>query len=170
VLGLRGAKGGLDDLDFEILELLSRDGRAKFKDMAKALRVDERKISRRIERLVKIGVIKKFTIEIDWGKFGLNTMAYICTRTAAAPDVKNRLIKFFMEEPRVLRADSTIGAYEYVLQAVAIDPQDLREGIGSPLEPLTAGLSTSIISSSIKQADQASLLRAIKAKRRGRIG
>ena len=167
---MRRARGELDDLDFEILELLSRDGRAKFKDMAKALRVDERKVSRRIDRLVRIGVIKKFTIEIDWGKFGLNTMAYICTRTAAAPDVKNKLIKFFMEEPKVLRADSTIGAYEYVIQTVAIDPRDLRESIGSPLEPLTAGLSTSVISSSIKRADQASLLRAIKSQKRGRVG
>ncbi|MEM2226986.1 MAG: Lrp/AsnC family transcriptional regulator [Candidatus Bathyarchaeia archaeon] len=158
------AKGELDELDFEILEALVRNGRAKFKEIAKALRVDERKVSRRVDRLVRIGVIKKFAAEIDWSKLGLNTMAYICTRTGVVPDVKNKLLKFFQEEPRILCADSTIGAYEYVIQAVAADPQDLRESIGSQLEPLTAGLSTSIVSRNIKPVDQVALLRSAKAK------
>ncbi|MEM3575214.1 MAG: Lrp/AsnC family transcriptional regulator [Candidatus Bathyarchaeia archaeon] len=161
------ARGELDDLDFEILEALARNGRAKFKEIAKALRVDERKVSRRVDRLLRIGVIKKFAIEIDWSKLGLNTTAYICTRTAVVPNVKDKLVRFFQEEPKILCADSTIGAYEYVIQAVAADPQDLREGIGSPLEPLTAGLSTSIISKSIKPVDQIALLRSVKAKRKG---
>ncbi|MEM2082375.1 MAG: Lrp/AsnC family transcriptional regulator [Candidatus Bathyarchaeia archaeon] len=158
------ARGELDDLDFEILEALARNGRAKFKEIAKALRVDERKVSRRVDRLLRIGVIKKFAVEIDWSKLGLSTMAYICTRTAVVPNVKDKLVRFFQEEPRIICADSTIGAYEYVIQAVAADPQDLRESIGSPLEPLTAGLSTSIASKNIKPVDQVSLLRSAKAK------
>jgi len=155
---------GLDDLDFEILEALVRNGRAKFKEMAKALHVDERKVSRRVDRLIRIGVIKGFTAEIDWSKLGLDTMAYICTRTAVAPDVKDRLLGFFEREPRVLCADSTIGAYEYVIQAVSADLRDLRENVGSPLEPLTAGLSTSIISKSIKPIDPIPLLRMAKGR------
>ncbi len=158
------ARGALDDLDFGILEALAINGRAKFKEVAKALGVDERKVSRRVDRLAKLGVIKRFTVEIDWSKLGLNTMAYICTRTSAVPNVKDKLVRFFQEEPRVLCADSTIGAYEYVIQAVAVDPHDLRESVGSPLEPLTAGLATSIASKSIKPADQIALLRMAKAK------
>jgi len=161
------ARGELDDLDFEILEALARNGRAKFKEIAKALGVDERKVSRRVDRLARIGVIKRFAVEIDWGKLGLNTMAYICTRTAALPDVKDRLIRFFQEEPRILCADSTIGAYEYVVQAVAANPKDLRESVGSPLEPLTAGISTSIASRSIKPVDQIALLRMARARLKG---
>ncbi|MEM1525091.1 MAG: Lrp/AsnC family transcriptional regulator [Nitrososphaerales archaeon] len=149
----------LDDLDFKILEALIDDGRIKFKHLAKALHTDERKISRRINKLVKMGIIKKFTIEIDWKKLGLNMVAYVCTRTTVDEVVRKKLFDFFNEEPRIVHVNSTVGAYEYVLKAMCIDLQDFRERVATPLEPLTAGLSTSVVSGSIKSLNYKPLLR-----------
>ncbi|MEM2338895.1 MAG: winged helix-turn-helix transcriptional regulator, partial [Nitrososphaerales archaeon] len=92
----------LDDLDFKILEALIDDGRIKFKHLAKALHTDERKISRRINKLVKMGIIKKFTIEIDWKKLGLNMVAYVCTRTTVDEVVRKKPFGFFNEEQRIV--------------------------------------------------------------------
>jgi len=153
----------LDNLDFRILEALMDDGRIKFKHLAKQVHSDERKISRRVDRLIKMGIIKKFTVEIDWNKLGLNTEAYVGTRTAVDADVRKKLFNFFETEPRIIRVDSTVGAYEYLFHTISIDLHDFRDKIGTPLEPLTAGLSSSIISKNIKPPNYKSLFKIVKS-------
>jgi Lrp/AsnC family leucine-responsive transcriptional regulator len=149
----------LDTLDFKILEALLDEGRIKFKDLAKTVNIDERMISRRVDRLVKGGVIRKFTCEIDWSRLGFGMQAYVCTRTGVGEDLIKRLFEFFDSHPRIVRVDSTVGAYEYVFYTICRDLQDFRSRIGTPLEPLTAGLSTSIISHHIKPLDYKPLLK-----------
>jgi len=149
----------MDEIDLRILEALVDDGRITFKELAKKFGIDERMVSRRVERLVKEGVISRFTVDIDWSKLGFEMQAYVSTRTAVGEDLKNRLFEFFDTDPRIIRVDSTVGAYEYVLYAICRDLQDFRSKIGTPLEPLTAGLSTSIVSHHIKPLDYKPLLR-----------
>jgi len=151
----------LDPLDLKILEALLDEGRIKFKDLAKALNLDERMISRRVDRLVKGGIIRKFTLEIDWSRLGFGMQAYVCTRTAVGEGLRKRLFEFFNSHPRIARVDSTVGAYEYILYTICRDLQDFRSRIGTPLEPLTAGLSTSIISHHIKPLDYKPLLKVV---------
>jgi Lrp/AsnC family leucine-responsive transcriptional regulator len=152
-------KNRLNPLDFKILEVLLDAGRIKFKDLAKAVDIDERMISRRVDRLVKDGVIRKFTLEIDWSRLGFGMQAYVCTRTAVGEDLRKRLFEFFHSHPRIISVDSTVGAYEYILYTICRDLQDFRSRVGTPLEPLTAGLSTSIISDQIKPLDYKPLLK-----------
>ena len=153
----------LDKLDFRILEALMDVSRIKFKHLAKEIHSDERKISRRVDRLIKMGIIKKFTVEIDWSKLGLNTEAYVGTRTAVDADVRKKLFNFFETEPRIIRVDSTVGAQEYLFHTISTDLHDFRDKVGTPLEPLTAGLSTSIISKNIKPTNYTPLLRFVKS-------
>ena len=61
----------MDKTDFELLELLLEDGRMTFKELAKKVGIDERRASRRVEKLINEGVIQGFTALVDWSKFGL---------------------------------------------------------------------------------------------------
>ena len=151
----------MDEIDLRILEALVDDGRITFKELAKKFGIDERMVSRRVERLVKEGVISRFTVDIDWSKLGFEMQAYVSTRTAVGEDLRTRLFEFFDTDPRIVRVDSTVGAYEYVLYAICRNLQDFRSKIGTPLEPLTAGLSTSIVSHHIKPLDYKPLLRKV---------
>jgi hypothetical protein len=101
-------------------------------------------------------------VDIDYSKFGLNTFAYIGTRTTVDPTVREQLFNFFRTQPRILRAEATIGSYEYVFLAIDKDLPSLRENVNTPLEPLTAGLSTSIVSKTIKPLDNKLPLRLIR--------
>jgi len=152
----------LDDLDFRILEALMDDSKIKFKRLAKLVHSDERKISRRVDRLIKAGMIKKFTVEIDWNKFGFDMVAFIGTKTAVDDAVRKKLFGFFGRESRIIRVDSTVGAYEYVVQAISKDLHDFREHVGANLEPLTSGLSTSIVSENVKPTNYKSFLELVK--------
>jgi Lrp/AsnC family transcriptional regulator for asnA, asnC and gidA len=67
----------IDELDFKILKLLEEDGRLAFMDIAKKLRLSESTIRKRVKALKENGVIKRFTVEIDPAKIGLNTVAIV---------------------------------------------------------------------------------------------
>jgi len=67
----------IDELDFKILELLQEDGRLTFLEIAKRLKLNESTIRKRVQALKEQRIIKRFTVEIDPAKIGLNTVAIV---------------------------------------------------------------------------------------------
>ena len=67
----------IDELDLKILKLLQEDGRLAFMDIAQKLKLSESTIRKRVQALKERGVIKRFTVEIDPAKIGLNTVAIV---------------------------------------------------------------------------------------------
>ena len=59
-----------DDLDFQILQLLSQNSRIPTIDIAEELNLTTTTISKRIKRLIELGVILKFHITINWEIIG----------------------------------------------------------------------------------------------------
>ncbi len=55
----------LDELDVKILKLLIENGRASFRDIAKQVGVTTPTVDSRIKRLKDLGIVKRFTIELD---------------------------------------------------------------------------------------------------------
>jgi Lrp/AsnC family transcriptional regulator for asnA, asnC and gidA len=67
----------IDETDTKILELLEEDARRSFTEIAHRLKVSESAIRKRVTAMQKEGVITKFTIKVDHGKLGLNTLAIV---------------------------------------------------------------------------------------------
>ena len=65
----------IDKIDLEILKILSNDSKITFQDIAKKLDVSNTTIHVRVKRMQRLGVIKNFTITIDYNKLGLITPA-----------------------------------------------------------------------------------------------
>jgi Lrp/AsnC family transcriptional regulator of lysine biosynthesis len=55
----------VDEIDRKIIEILKRDARTPYLEMAKILKMSEGAIRRRVKRLVESGVIQRFTIETN---------------------------------------------------------------------------------------------------------
>ena len=53
----------MDDIDRKILNILSKDSRSTFTEIAKTLHLSEGTVRRRVQNLQETGVIKRFTIE-----------------------------------------------------------------------------------------------------------
>ena len=154
----------LDSLDLAILEKMLSNGRIAFKELGEATNSDERTIASRFERMMRRGIVKRVTIEVDWSKIGLAASAYMGSTTALGEEDRKKLFEFIRREPRILEAEATIGAHEYFLKVVDVDIVNLRREICSPLEPLTVDLTTSIIAGSIKLPDYAGLFRYLRKK------
>jgi Lrp/AsnC family transcriptional regulator for asnA, asnC and gidA len=80
--GKNGAKmvkrnAEIDEIDQKILKLLEEDARLPFLEIAKKLRLSESTVRKRVQALKEKGVIKRFTVEIDPTRIGLNTVAIV---------------------------------------------------------------------------------------------
>ncbi len=67
----------IDEKDKKILEILKKDSRTPYTEMAEKLDVSEATIRKRIERLRKKNVIKKFTIDVDPKSLGYGTVTLL---------------------------------------------------------------------------------------------
>jgi Lrp/AsnC family transcriptional regulator for asnA, asnC and gidA len=80
--GQNGAKmvkrnAEIDEIDQKILKLLEEDARLPFLEIAKKLKLSESTVRKRVQALKEKGVIKRFTVEIDPTRIGLNTVAIV---------------------------------------------------------------------------------------------
>ena len=150
-----------DELDLRILEYLVKDSGVEFKRLAEALKVDQRTIAKRVSRM-KEKMVFKTTIDIDWSRLGVRASAFVGSTTALGEKDVAKLIDFIRTDPRVVEAYATIGAHEYFLKVLEMDLQRLRNEVLRALEPLTADLAASVISSQIKQKDPSLFLRFLR--------
>lgn len=56
---------GIDDVDYEILELLMADARRSYREIAEAVDRSPPTVSERVERLQDLGIIERFTLGVD---------------------------------------------------------------------------------------------------------
>ncbi|MEM2098129.1 MAG: Lrp/AsnC family transcriptional regulator [Candidatus Bathyarchaeia archaeon] len=66
-----------DEIDKKIIQLLEQDSRRSFGEIAKKLKLSESAIRKRVVALQKKGVIKKFTVQVDPAKLGVNSVSIV---------------------------------------------------------------------------------------------
>ncbi len=85
----------VDDKDWAILELLKSDSRMSNSEIARKLNVSEGTIRKRIEKLLKEGVIRKFTVVLR--SEGVEGLVLIKTEPKKSMEIYNTLSKKFDE-------------------------------------------------------------------------
>jgi len=76
----------MDDIDRELLLLLTRDARASAADLARTLSVSRGTVQNRVEKLVAQGIIEKFTIELGSGEKDHQVSAFALIHLKADDD------------------------------------------------------------------------------------
>jgi DNA-binding Lrp family transcriptional regulator len=159
-----GSPFSADALDLRIMQLLAEDGSLSYKQLAGKLGVDKRTVAKHCEELKTNGVLK-ITADINWQLIGVGATAFVGTMTALGDEDVAKLYEYIRSEPRVIEAYSTLGSDEYFLTVLDTDIQTLREEVLRKLEPLTADLSTAIVSTRIKAKNYAAFLSFLVARR-----
>lgn len=67
----------VDEKDLRIIEILQKDARTTYTEIAKRLRVSESTIRKRVKQLEDDGIIKGYTINVDPTKLGYNTVTIL---------------------------------------------------------------------------------------------
>lgn len=67
----------VDKIDLAILRLLQEDASMPFTEIARQLGVSESTVRKRVEKLMREGVIRRFTVIVEPSKIGLKTIAIV---------------------------------------------------------------------------------------------
>ncbi len=83
----------IDETDIQIIEILKKNSRISFTDIAKMLGISEAAVRKRITKLQNQGVIKRFTIDYELEN---EIRAFVFIKTSPqipTPEISKKLIK-----------------------------------------------------------------------------
>jgi len=116
----------LDEIDQQIIALLSEDARVSFADIGAKVALSAPAIKRRVDRLRRDGVIRRFTAVIDPAAVGWTTEAFVelfCTgRTTPA-----QITAAVRRHPEVLGAYTVSGEADAIVHLRASDMGHLEQ-------------------------------------------
>jgi len=117
----------LDEIDREIVEHLRENARATFVDIGKVLDVSDATVFNRVKRLTEMGVIKKFTVEVDEAAIGLRTSGFIMVsvKPGTVKEVSTKLV----EIQRVREIHEIHGSEDLIVKVRAKNLRKLRSVI-----------------------------------------
>jgi len=85
----------LDEVDRKIIERLRENARTTFVDIGKALNISDATVYNRVKRLLEVGVIKRFTIEVDQAAIGPFAHGFIMVnvKPGSVKEVSKQLVE-----------------------------------------------------------------------------
>ncbi|WP_435642840.1 Lrp/AsnC family transcriptional regulator [Streptomyces sp. H49] len=125
----------LDAIDWRILDVLQRDGRISFADLARTVSMSASAVTERVRRLEEAGVISGYAAVVDPDKVGLAIMAFVRLRY---PNSNYKPFHDLVEAmPEILEAHHVTGDDCFVIKVAARSMRHLEEisgrigGLGS---------------------------------------
>ncbi|RDD53526.1 MAG: Lrp/AsnC family transcriptional regulator [Candidatus Korarchaeota archaeon NZ13-K] len=114
----------MDELDRKILSILVKNARTPFTDIANQLGVSEATVRKRVDRLIKMGVIRRFTVEL--GDTAMRAIVLIKVKPGhSIPNVARDISS--IED--VVRAYEVTGDYDVVAEISSSDTSSLNKTI-----------------------------------------
>ncbi|ACS32969.1 Lrp/AsnC family transcriptional regulator [Thermococcus gammatolerans] len=125
----------IDSIDLRIVHLLSENARMTYKELAEAIGTTRQRISRRMDKLERMGIIQKYTILPDYESLGYS---YIILGITLKPGAKtDSIIQNLKEKEYVKIIQKALGTHNLVVHVIA--PKDMRE-IQSIIESITSDI------------------------------
>ena len=117
----------MDEIDKNIIKLLSENSRMTFKDLGKKLGVCDVTVKNRIERLLKEGVIKTFTLIVDPEKVGSKVAVIIDVNVE--PHMMDEIVKKLKDVEEFYAINKTIGSHNLVISGIFKDHKHMSTTI-----------------------------------------
>ncbi|WP_018688951.1 Lrp/AsnC family transcriptional regulator [Ahrensia kielensis] len=134
----------VDSVDLKILYELDKAGRISYSELASKVGMSSPSVAERVKRMESAGIIRNFTVDIDYGALGQALEAIV--RIKPRPGNLHIIKSMIIEEPRFTACDAVTGDDCFVCRLVFGEMKDLD----AILEPFheKAETNTAIIKSS----------------------
>ncbi|MCW4049172.1 MAG: Lrp/AsnC family transcriptional regulator [Candidatus Bathyarchaeota archaeon] len=121
----------LDILDLKIVRSLTDNARCTYKKMAEEAGVSEATIKNRIDKLTETGIIKKFTIIMDYHKLGRAIKAFIGLKIQ--PAKLQEIVSIIKINPDVHVLYRTSGDVDLLIEVIFEQMEDLNKFLETEL-------------------------------------
>lgn len=121
---------GIDDVDYEILELLMENARHSYREIAKRVDRSPPTVSDRVEHLQEIGIIERFTLDVD--RSMLIEGPTVLVELDVAPDSDEAVANALADPPAVEHVIRTLDAT--VLFVAHGHEQEIRDLLSETLD------------------------------------
>ena len=119
-------RDALDQKDFSLIDYLRRDGRGKIGDISKSTGIPRATVFERISKLTGIGIIKNFTVSLDYEKLGLPVMAYVMLSYDSESGVnQNTLCESLAQIDNIIGVSILSGEWDIIVLTVQKSIRDL---------------------------------------------
>ena len=141
---LRMPNFALDDVDVQLLHLLYKDARTSIADLARAANMSAPSVSERLRRLKESGIIKSFTVDVDYEQLGYRLAFYI--RISPLPGQLSKVVSVIKEIEEIVECDRITGDDCFIARAYVRSTDELEKVINRLIPYATTN--TSLIQSS----------------------
>lgn len=131
----------IDTLDKKILNILSKNARMPFKDVAAECGVSRAAIHQRVQRLIEIGVILGSSFNINPKSLGYATCTYVGI-TLERGNMYREVAQQIAMIPEVVECHYTTGSYTMLIKLYARDNEQLMELLNDKLQNINGVVST----------------------------
>ncbi len=114
----------MDEIDRKILEVLRKNARMSYKDIAKYVHISDVAVHKRMKKLEQ-GTIKAYTVLVDQKEYDKNTIAMLALRceVGKTADIARALSK--IED--VFEVYTVLGDYDVMIKIRTRDTKSLKE-------------------------------------------
>jgi DNA-binding Lrp family transcriptional regulator len=143
----------LDTLDWQILQAIQENSKQTYSEVGRRLGVAHSTVYDRIRKMEKSGIIKKWTVDIDLEKIGINYIT-ACMTVYTDPKESENVAKRLSEAKEVLEVSMSLSEELLIIAKVfARDQEELLSFIAKKVAPLQGvmRIRTSIVTKKIKE-------------------
>lgn len=116
----------IDNLDRKILDIITKNARIPYLEVARECGVSGAAIHQRVQRLIRLGVIRGSEFKVDPALVGFKTCAYIGIFLDHPGNFRN-VITEFRDIPEIIECHYTTGNYSLFLKVYTRDNEHLRD-------------------------------------------
>ena len=134
----------IDEIDIKLIDSLGRDSSTTFVELARQIGISDATVHIRVRRLMSEGVIKKFTISLDYDLLGYDHLAFVGVNFKPSVNVDATIDKLVNLE-EVLELYEMHNSYDLFLKIRAKDFNRLRDIVENKIRALPNILNTELM-------------------------
>ncbi len=115
----------MDSKDLMIISILEENARTPYVEIAKRVGISESSVRKRIKKLERAGVIKKYTAVVDPSKLGYSMVAIV--GVDVVPEKYLAVVEALAKFPEVKKVFASTGDHMIMMEVWARDARHLNE-------------------------------------------